>query len=80
MAPNGDLIVANSDGSNADPNEPSEIVEFTPAGEFVAQYSIDMANGGAFGLNLINLGAGNLKFAAVNDNQNTLNTWTVAIR
>ena len=80
MAPNGDLIVANSDGSNADPNQPSEIVEFTTGGRFVAQYSIDMANGAAFGLNLINLGAGNLKFAAVNDNQNTLNTWTVAIR
>jgi len=41
---------------------------------------IDKANGGAFGLNLINVGAGNVKFAAVNDNQNTLSTWTVAIK
>jgi hypothetical protein len=80
MAPNGDLIVANSDGSNVDPNQPSEIVEFTPGGKFVAQYSIDKANGGAFGLNLINAGAGNVKFAAVNDNQNTLSTWTFAIK
>lgn len=27
---NGHLLVANSDGYNVDPNQPSEIVEFTP--------------------------------------------------
>ncbi len=29
MAPNGDLLVANNDVINSDPNQPSEIVEFT---------------------------------------------------
>ena len=49
LAPDGDLIVANSDGSNAVPNQPSEIVEYTTTGEFVARRSIDPNNGGAFG-------------------------------
>lgn len=78
LVPNGDLIVANSDGSNADPNQPSEIVEFTTKGAFVAQFSIDPDNGGAFGIGLINLG-GAIRFAAVDDNQSTLNTWTAPI-
>jgi hypothetical protein len=51
-APNGHLITANSDSVNADPKQPSELVEFTLAGEFVAQQSLDAANGGAFSLNI----------------------------
>lgn len=79
LAPNGDLIVANSDGSNEDPLQPSEIVEFTTKGQFVSQFQIDPANGGAFGIALINLG-GAFRFAAVNDNQSMLTTWTVPIQ
>jgi hypothetical protein len=79
LAPNGHLIVANSDGMNADPNQPSEIVEFTTAGQFVAQFSVDPNNGGAFGVNLVNVG-GAVRFAAVDDNKNDLNMWTVAIQ
>jgi hypothetical protein len=71
LAPNGDLLVANSDGSNADPNQPSEIVEFTTAGQFVTQFSIDPNNGGAFGVNIHNVG-GAVRFAAVDDNKNSL--------
>jgi hypothetical protein len=56
FAPNGDLVVANSDGSNADPNQPSELVEFTTQGKFVAQFSLDPNNGGAFGLAIQKLG------------------------
>ena len=52
FTPAGHLIVANSDGSNVDPNQPSELVEFTTAGQFVGEYSIDPANGGAFGVNV----------------------------
>lgn len=78
IAPNGDLIVANSDGSNVDPNQPSEIVEFSTAGEFVSEFSVDPNNGGAFGIGLVNVG-GAVRFAAVDDNQNTLNMWTVPI-
>ncbi|HUA83257.1 MAG TPA: hypothetical protein VMB85_05320 [Bryobacteraceae bacterium] len=78
MAPNGDLLVANSDGSNVDPNQPSEIVEFTTSGSFVNEYSIDPANGGAFGLGMMNLD-GAVRLAAVDDNQSTLTTWTVPV-
>ena len=79
MAPNGDLIVANSDGSNADPNQPSELVEFTTDGQFVTQYSVDKNNGGAFGLGLALTSSGDIRFAAVDDNQNSLNLWTAPV-
>jgi len=74
-APNGDLLVANSDGSNADPNQPSEIVEFDTTGQFVAQFSVDPSNGGAFGVALQSLGAQAFRIAAVDDNANTMTTW-----
>ncbi len=52
LAPNGNLITANGDAVNPDPNniQNSELVEFTPKGKFVAQFQIDPAAGGAFGL------------------------------
>ncbi len=78
-APNGDLLAANSDGSNADPNQPSEIVEFTTAGQFVAQFSIDPNNGGAFGVALRSLGSEAVRVAAVDDNANTVTTWTKVV-
>jgi hypothetical protein len=40
LAPNGDLITANGDGVNADDSQPSELVEFTPQGQFVGQFSV----------------------------------------
>jgi uncharacterized protein (TIGR03118 family) len=75
LAPNGDLIAANSDAINADPKQPSELVEFTTTGKFVGQFSIDPAEGGAFGVALSSSG-GKLRLAAVNDNNNTLDLWT----
>jgi hypothetical protein len=79
IAPNGHLIVANSDGSNVDPNQPSELVEFTTAGQFVGQYSVDANNGGAFGLGVFTLGWGSYQLAAVDDNANILRIWTGSI-
>ena len=79
LAPNGDLICANSDGSNVDMLQPSEIVEFTTKGVFVSQFQIDPEAGGAFGVALMNIG-GAFRFAAVNDNQSTLTQWTVPIQ
>lgn len=78
-APNGDLIVANSDGSNVDPNQPSELVEFTTEGRFVTEFSVDPNNGGAFGLALSRIGNEAVRFAAVDDNANSLNIWTIPI-
>lgn len=75
-APNGDLLVSNNDAINGDPNQPSEIVEFTLAGHFVKQVSMDPQQGGSFGLNVLTTGLLS-RFAAVDDNQSTLNVWTL---
>lgn len=76
-APNGDLVTSNGDAVNPDPNQPSEIVEFTISGHFVAQFSVDTAGeGGAFGIALSGSGD-KLRFAAVDDIQNVLDVWDV---
>lgn len=71
MAPNGNLVAANSDAVNSDPNQPSELVEFTPSGRFVGQVSVDPSTGAAFGLTI---GAvnGQPVLATLNDNQSML--------
>jgi uncharacterized protein (TIGR03118 family) len=78
LAPNGDLIAANSDAVNADPTQPSELVEFTKQGKFVGQFSIDPKTGGAFGMSLASVD-GSLRIAAVNDNTDTLDVFTLAM-
>jgi uncharacterized protein (TIGR03118 family) len=75
LAPNGDLIVANGDAVNADPKQPSELVEFTPHGQFVGEFSIDPGVDAAFGITATSSG-GELRLAAVNDNTNSLDIWT----
>jgi DNA-binding beta-propeller fold protein YncE len=50
LLPDGNLIAANGDAINGNPNESSELVEFTPTGHFVGQMSIDPSQGGAFGI------------------------------
>ena len=75
-APNGDLLVSNNDAINGDPNQPSEIVEFTITGHFVKQISMDPAQGGSFGLNVMTSGLIS-RFAAVDDNQSNINIWTL---
>lgn len=75
-APNGDLIASNGDAVNGDPTHPSELVEFTPAGRFVAQFSVDPAQGAAFGMALEST-EDQLKFAAVDDSTNVLDVWTI---
>jgi hypothetical protein len=41
IAPNGRLLLAKSDRSNAEPSQPREIVEFTTGGVFVTQFSVE---------------------------------------
>lgn len=50
LAPNGNIIISNSDVINSDLTHPSELVEFTPDGQVVAQRATDSAQGGAFGM------------------------------
>jgi hypothetical protein len=75
-APNGDLIASQGDAVNPDPNQPSEIVEYTASGHFVAQLSINASSGSAFGLALAS-GEDGFRFAAVDDTLNALDIWTV---
>ncbi|AST85733.1 MULTISPECIES: hypothetical protein [Ralstonia solanacearum species complex] len=77
LAPNGDLVTANGDAINPDPNQSSEIVEFTPDGRFVAQMQVDPAPGSAFGLAFGLSSSGQPQFAAVNDSTNTAIVWTL---
>jgi hypothetical protein len=79
QAPNGHLLVSNSDGINADPNQPSEIVEFTVKGQFIGELSVDAMPGGAFGLSLVQLNDYQVRFAAVDDVANVLKLMTVNV-
>jgi hypothetical protein len=75
-APNGHLLVSNNDTVNSDPNQPSEIVEFTKEGSFVKQLSMDPGQGGSFGL-AVSSSDDKAIFAAVDDNAATLVIWTL---
>jgi hypothetical protein len=79
MAPNGHLLVSNNDVINSDPNQPSEIVEFTTNGQFVKQVSVDIAQGGSFGLATRVTGSNQAQLAAVDDVQNILIILTLPI-
>jgi hypothetical protein len=77
FGPNGDLLVSNSDEFNVDPNQPSEIVEFTVKGQFVGEISVDPNLGGAFGLKATRAIDNVYRFAAVDDNANHITIWTL---
>ena len=76
FAPNGHLLVSNNDVINGDPNQPSEIVEFTTSGQFVKELSVDPNQGGSFGIGQQQHGA-TAQFAAVDDNADSLIIWTL---
>jgi hypothetical protein len=76
LTPNGDLITSNGDAVNADSTQPSELVEFSPTSGFVAQMSVDPASGSAFGL-AVESTDDQIRFAAVNDDLNTLEIWSI---
>ena len=79
LAPNGDLIAANGDAVNPDANHPNELVEFTTNGKFVGQFQVDPgAPGGAFGV-AVSEDDGVLHFAAVDDDANTVDIWTLDV-
>ena len=76
LAPNGHLISANGDAVNPG-GAPNELLEFTRQGFLVAAYRLDGgAPGGAFGIASI-ASEGAIKFAAVDDNLNTVTVWTL---
>jgi hypothetical protein len=73
---NGDLVSTQGDAVNPDPNQPSEVVEFTVEGQFVSQFSVDPAAGSAFGLALRPIDDG-FVFATVDDTTAVLDIWVV---
>jgi DNA-binding beta-propeller fold protein YncE len=75
-ARNGNLITSQGDAVNPDSTQPSEIVEYTPTGRFVAQFPIDPSSGSAFGLALTSF-EDRFRFAAVDDGLNVLDVWVV---
>jgi len=76
IAPNGNLICSSNDVINAAAGQPSELVEFTRGGVFVASYSVDPNLGGSFGLAFGSVN-GKSTFAAVDDNTSSLHVWTL---
>src|ERR1700733_11054147 len=77
VRPTGHLLGSNGHAVNGDPNQPSEIVEFTTGGTFVSEFSVDPGQGGAFGMNFQSVGGGFFRFAAVDDVTNSLRMFTV---
>lgn len=73
---NDTLIIANSDGVNADPNHPSELVEITPTGTLLATKFIDPNDGGAFNI-IESFTNGKHRFAYVDDNTATVTVFTL---
>ena len=71
LGPRDTLIVANGDAINTDATQSSEISLFTRRGQFLSQQQLDPKPDAAFGIALKQVGR-RLIFAAVNDNQNTL--------
>ena len=77
LAPNGHLITANGDAVNAVDGTQNELVEFTPRGKFIALFQVDLGpGGGTFGLAFGGEGD-DMRLAAVDDDQNTLDIWSV---
>jgi hypothetical protein len=75
LANNGDLITAQGDAVNTDPNQSSEIVESASTG-FIAQFQINPGAGSAFGVALVENGT-SFRFAAVDDGSNIVDVWSV---
>jgi hypothetical protein len=76
LGANGNLITANGDGVNAGGTQ-NDLVEFTEDGFLVATYQLDGgAPGAAFGIASTS-SHGAVRFAAVDDDLNTLTIWTL---
>ena len=78
LAPNGDLITSNGDAVNPDPTQASELIEFTPKGQFVGQLQLDPAQGAAFGLQTV-LSGNVLTLFSVDDATNTLDMRDISV-
>jgi hypothetical protein len=78
LTPAHHLIFSNGDAVNPDPNHLNELEEYDSNGNFLASFQLDNTGtpGGAFGIALAG-GDDSLRFAAVDDNSNTVTVWQV---
>ncbi len=76
LAPNGDLLTTNDDAVNFDLNQPSELIEFTPGGQFVGELSLDPNPGAAFQI-LAQSSHKTVTIVSVNDDHFTLDFRTI---
>jgi hypothetical protein len=76
LAPNGDLLTTNDDAVNGDPSQPSELIEFTPNGQFVGELSLDPAQGAAFQL-VVQSTRHTVTIATLNDDLDTVDFRTI---
>jgi hypothetical protein len=76
LAPNGDLLTTNDDAVNGDPSQPSELIEFTPTGQFVGELSLDPAQGAAFQL-VVQSTRHTVTVATLNDDLDTVDFRTI---
>jgi len=78
LAPTGNLISANGDAVNGDPQHPSEIIEFTTTGQFVRSYDVDPSQGGAFGIDTVRDAHARFNYAVIDDVTNVLSVYRLA--
>jgi hypothetical protein len=80
IAPNGDLITANADPATfpPGPTDPSEIIEISPTGGLVREFSIDPNAGSAFAIAAANKGPIN-QFAYVDDFVSSCTIWNLPL-
>ena len=76
LTPDGTLLTTNGDAVNSDPNDNSELIEFSPTKGFIAERQIDTMPGAAFGL-ATNFSNDAVTLAAVDDATNVLDIWIV---
>jgi hypothetical protein len=78
LAPNGDLLTTNDDAVNFNASQPSELIEFTPTGQFIGELSLDPAAGAAFQI-VVETHHNRVTVASLNDDLATLDFRTTTI-
>ncbi len=77
LLPNGDLLTTNDDAVNALATQSSELIEFTPEGQFVGEVSLDDALGADSQI-VVQSTHKTVTIASVNDDRATLDFRTIA--
>jgi len=79
----GDILVSNFNNAGSPPTgnlqgTGTTIVKVAPNGNFIGEFSIDSANGAAFGIAIAPSGEDSVRFAAVDDSRNDLTVFRLS--